>query len=382
MNPLLKPLWTRDFILAFVANFFMAFSFYLLMPTLPVHLIQTMRATPAMAGVVMAVYVVAGLCIRPFSGFLIDYFPRKKFYVAVFALFTLCGVLYFGAVAVWIFIAVRLLHGLVWGLIIPAGNTIAIDIVPAERRGEGIGYYGMSMNIAMALGPLLGIVLQDHLDFRWVVGGAAGTSLLGLLVSLWIRVPFHAPHAHAVLSLDRFILRKGIPGAVAMLFLTVSYGLLLAYASLYGKMYNIAGTGFFFVLISVGFILSRMLCSSLLDKGWTVRLALLGATVAAVALVALGLFPVAAVYFVVALLLGFAYGVGFPALQNWIIQRAEHHQRGTANSTFFTAFDLGVGAGMLFGGQMAQVSSLSNAWLASAGCAVVSILVLRRLTEK
>lgn len=382
MNPLLKPLWTRDFILAFVANFFMAFSFYLLMPTLPVHLIQTMRATPAMAGVVMAVYVVAGLCIRPFSGFLIDYFPRKKFYVAVFALFTLCGVLYFGAVAVWIFIAVRLLHGLVWGLIIPAGNTIAIDIVPAERRGEGIGYYGMSMNIAMALGPLLGIVLQDHLDFRWVVGGAAGTSLLGLLVSLWIRVPFHAPHVHAVLSLDRFILRKGIPGAVAMLFLTVSYGLLLAYASLYGKMYNIAGTGFFFVLISVGFILSRMLCSSLLDKGWTVRLALLGATVATVALVALGLFPVAAVYFVVALLLGFAYGIGFPALQNWIIQRAEHHQRGTANSTFFTAFDLGVGAGMLFGGQMAQVSSLSNAWLASAGCAVVSILVLRRLTEK
>jgi len=378
----MKPLWTRDFILAFIANFFMSFSFYLLMPTLPVHLIQEMHATPSFAGVVMAAYVVAGLCMRPFSGFLIDTFPRKKFYLIIFALFTFCGILYFGAVALWIVLAVRLLHGLVWGLIIPAGATIAIDIVPAERRGEGIGYYGMSMNIAMALGPLLGILLQDHLNFTWVLSVAVGTSLLGFFVTMWIREPFHAPHAHGVLSLDRFILRKGILGGIAMLFLTISYGLLLAYASLYGKQNGIAGTGFFFVLISVGFILSRILCSSLLDKGWTVRLALLGSFLAALSLVALGLFPFAAVYFAVALLLGVAYGVGFPALQNWIVQRAEHHQRGTANSTYFTAFDMGVGAGLLFGGQMAQVSTLANAWLVSAGCAVVSIIVLGRLRER
>jgi len=103
----MKPLWTRDFILAFVANFFMAFSFYLLMPTLPIHLLQAMHATPSFAGLVMAAYVLAGLCIRPFSGFLIDHFPRKPFYTAVFLLFTLCGVLYFGAVELWIVVATR-----------------------------------------------------------------------------------------------------------------------------------------------------------------------------------------------------------------------------------------------------------------------------------
>jgi predicted MFS family arabinose efflux permease len=375
----MKPLWTRDFILAFVANFFMSFSFYLLMPTLPVHLIQVMHTSPAMAGFIMAAYVVAGLCIRPFSGFMIDHFPRKKFYVFTFVLFTLFTICYFGAAAVWIFLALRLLHGIVWGLIIPAGSTIAIDIVPSERRGEGIGYYGMSMNIAMALGPLMGILLQDHMNFQWVIACASGTSLLGLLTSVFIREPYHAPHAHAVLSLDRFILKKGIPGAAAMLFLTVSYGLLLAYASLYGKENGISGTGFFFVLISVGFILSRALCSHLLDRGWTVRLAMIGAALAGVSLAALGLFPNVFVYFSAAMFLGLAYGVGFPALQTWIVQRADHHQRGTANSTYFTAFDLGVGAGLLFGGQMAQLSSLSNALLASAGCAAVCILILRRL---
>ncbi len=377
----MKPLWTRDFILAFTANFFMSFAFYLLMPTLPLHLIQVMHSTPAMAGVIMSAYVVAGLCVRPFSGFLIDHFPRKKLYVFTFILFTLFNVLYFGAIAIWIFLGLRLLHGLVWGMIIPTGSTIAIDITPAERRGEGIGFYGMSMNIAMAMGPLMGILLQDHLNFNWVLMVSVFTSLLGLLISLLIRVPRHEPHAHAVLSLDRFILKKGIPGGAAMLFLTVSYGLLLAYASLYGKLHNIHGTGFFFVMISAGFILSRIICSPLLDKGWTVRLALIGAGIAACALAVLGLFPTSIVYFTVALFLGVAYGMGFPALQNWIVQRADHTQRGTANSTYFTAFDLGVGGGMLFGGQMAQISTLSNALLGTAACALISMILLSRLKE-
>jgi predicted MFS family arabinose efflux permease len=93
------------------------------------------------------------------------------------------------------------------------------------------------------------------------------------------------------------------------------------------------------------------------------------------------LFPTAIVYFTAALFLGVAYGMGFPALQNWIVQRADHTQRGTANSTYFTAFDLGVGGGMLFGGQMAQISTLSNALLGTAACALISIIVLFRLKE-
>lgn len=375
----MKALWTRDFILAFIANFFMAFSFYLLLPTLPVHLLQTMQASSSMTGLVMAIYVVAGLCIRPFSGILIDSYSRKKLYLILFALFSICSVLYFGAIAIWMMLVIRLLHGLVWGLIIPTGNTIAIDIVPSERRGAGIGYYGMSMNIAMAMGPLLGILLQDHLSFTWVLSVAVGTSLMGLIISTAIRVPVHVPAPHAVLSLDRFILRKGILAGVAMLLLTISYGLLLTYASLFGKQNGIAGTGAFFVLVSLGFILSRLLFSSLLDKGWSIRLAILGATVAALSMVAFGMFPIPVVYFTSALMLGLAYGAGFPAIQNWIVQRADHHQRGTANSTFYTAFDIGVGAGMILGGQMGEINMLANAWFVAAGCAVLSVLVLRRI---
>ena len=378
----MKPLWTKDFTFAFVANFFMAFSFYLLLPTLPAHLIHTMRTSSSMAGVIMSAYVVAGLCFRPFAGFLIDRLPHRPLYVATFALFTLFFLLYFGAVSVWIFLGLRILHGLVWGMIIPAGSTIAIDIVPPERRGEGIGYYGMSMNIAMAFGPLVGILLQDHLSFSWVLAVAAGGSFLGLFNSLLIRVPSHTPSAPKALAFDQFILKKGIAGGVAMLFITVSYGLLLTYASIYGKQHDIPGTGVFFVLVSIGFIVARAAFSPLLDKGWALRLALAGALAITVALIALGLFPLAAVYFATGMVFGLAYGLVFPALQSWMVGRALPHQRGTANSTFFTAFDLGVGAGMLFGGRMVDHGNLANAFYVCALSSVVGILLLRRLPKR
>lgn len=374
----MKPLWTRDYILAFGANFFMSFAFYLLMPTLPMHLIGFMHASPAMVGVVMSAYVIAALCMRPFSGYLVDQYPRKRLYLISFILFTIFNAFYFGAIAIWMFLLVRFLHGFVWGLIIPAGNTIAIDITPSERRGEGIGYYGMSMNIAMAIGPFVGILLQDHYSFSWVLASATLTSVIGLAMSLLIRVPPHTPHAHSVVSLDRFILVKGIPGAVAMLFTTISYGLMLAYISIYGKQNGIENTGFFFVLLSIGFLLSRALCSRLLDRGWTIHLAMVGSIVCALSIVALGLYPIAAVYFGAALFLGIAYGVGFPAIQTWIVQQGDHHQRGTANSTFYTGFDLGVGIGMLFGGQMAAHLALNYAWIVGGAFALLSFAILRK----
>ena len=375
----MQRLWTRDFNLAFAANFFMSFAFYLLMPTLPIHLLQTLRATPSFTGWVMASYVIAGLVVRPFSGFLIDRFPRKVFYVVLFGLYTLCGLLYFIAQTPSSTLGVRLLHGVVWALLLPAGSTIAIDICPATRRGEGIGFYGMSMNLAMALGPMMGIFLHDRMAFSVVLLATAGMAGLGFMVSLFIREPYHAPQPHAVLSLDRFLLKKGISGGIAMWLITISYGLLLAYASLYGKQQGIEGTGFFFVLVSVGFILSRLLCSRLLDQGWTVRLSIIGAFLSACALAGVAGFPLPWVYFLVATVLGVAYGMAFSAIQTWIIHRAEPHQRGTANSTYFTAFDLGVGTGLLLGGALGN--QLSNALLISAGCALLGMGVLLGIKE-
>lgn len=375
----MNTLWTRDFSLAFVANFLMSASFYLLMPTLPLHLTKALGASTAEAGIVMSAYVIAALLMRPFSGFLIDSFPRKTLYILSYVLFVVLTVTYLGAHSVAAFLVLRLLHGLVWGVITTSGNTLAIDIVPSERRGEGIGYFGMSTNIAMALGPMTGLLLAGRYTFALVCGVAVGIGLLGLLLASIIRAPHHGPRPHQVLSLDRFLLVPAVPLGAALMCITVSYGIMLAYVAMYGQQQRIAGSSFFFMVLAAGIISARLSSGKLLDRGFGVHVAVTGSLCAAVSLLALGLWPVAGCYFAAALFLGMGYGMIFPAVQTLIVNMGSHHQRGTANSTFFTAFDLGVGAGMLGGGLLADRLGLGAvfAW-ASAGILSGTVLLVRQ----
>lgn len=373
------PLWTRDFSLAFAANFLMAFGFYLLMPTLPIYLVRELHLTKGMTGLVMSAYVIAALAMRPFSGFLIDTFPRKRLYVISYVLFAGVSVTYLGASGAISFLLLRLLHGLVWGVITTSGNTLAIDLVPSERRGEGIGYYGMSMNIAMALGPMTGLLLGDRFAYAQVFQAAILSHFLGLGLAFCLRVPPKPPHSHAVLSLDRFLLIKGIPAGIALLFVTISYGLVLAFAAMYGKDHGIGHTGLFFVALAAGILGARFFTGRFLDRGHCERVGVLGAVLAAASLLLLGLFPTAVCYFAAAISLGFGYGMNFPAVQTMIVNQGNHHQRGTANSTYFTAFDLGVGVGMLMGGRIAQSCGLDPAFLVVAVSTLLGALLLKLL---
>lgn len=359
----MNTLWSADFVLAFIANFLMSFAFYLLMPTLPLYLTGHLQASTATAGMVMSVYVIAALAMRPFSGFLIDSLPRKTLYVVSYALFVALTVAYLGASTVAAFFVVRMLHGLVWSPITTSGNTLAIDIVPSHRRGEGIGYYGMSTNLAMATGPMTGLLLSEHQPFLRVVQTAIASGLLGLTFACFIRAPRKISVPHQALSLDRFLLVKGIAPGVALLFITMAYGVMNTYIGMYGIQHHIPNPGFFFVALAIGIIFSRLLTGRLLDRGRGLQVGLIGASLAMASTLLLGICPVALCYFLAAIIMGLGYGMVFPALQSIIVNLGDHHQRGTANSTYFTACDLGIGLGMLFGGQIAQRSSLSITFL-------------------
>ena len=371
----MQPLWTPNFLVAFAANFLMSFSFYLLMPTLPLYLAGELGIAKGVVGAIMCAYVIAALFMRPFSGFLIDSFPRKKLYVCAYVAFAGVALGYPFASGVAGFLVLRILHGLVWGVISTAGNTIGIDIVPSSRRGEGIGYFGVSTNVAMALGPMTGLLLSRY-DFAWVFRASIGAALVGLVLSLLIQVPARAPQPHRVLSWDRFLLLRGVPSGVALLFVTMSYGMILAYVAMYGQENHIPQAGAFFIAMALSIILARLLTGKMLDQGLGLRVAWVGAALCCLGLLVLGLCPLAPCYFGMALLLGLAYGMVFPAVQNHMVGLASHHERGTANSTFFTAFDLGAGGGMLMGGLVAQGLGLWLGFVLGAGGALLSSLLL------
>ena len=158
----MERLWNRNYCKVMAANSSLFFAFYVLTPLLPLYLSEQFGATKDVIGLVLSGYTVTALVMRPFSGFLVDSFPRKTVLMVSFVLFSIFFAGYLAASTLLLFTIVRTLHGGPFGALTVANSTVAIDVLPSSRRTEGIGYYGLSNNLAMAIAPTIGIFIYRY----------------------------------------------------------------------------------------------------------------------------------------------------------------------------------------------------------------------------
>lgn len=351
-----QTLWTPDFIKAFSANLLMFFSFYLLVPVLPFYVIDELGASESVAGLVLSIYTVAALIIRPFSGFLVDTFARKPLYVLCYGLFTAVFAGYIVAATLTAFVVMRILHGMSFGMNSVSGNTIAVDIMPAQLRGKGIGYFGMAANIAMSVGPMVGLFLYTSHSFNAAFLTSLGASMIGFVLTTTITAPKKiVPPVKEVLSLDRFFLLKGVPQVLVLASTSFGYGVVTNYVGLYcSEMGYKEAAGFFFTIVAVGVVVARMLSARAINNGKDISLVYYGVASLILGYSLFGLVHYVMIFYLSALLVGLGYGFTNPATQIMMINLAEHNRRGTANSTYYTAWDLGLGIGIMAGGDMIE----------------------------
>lgn len=358
-------LFTQSYILMCLANFLTAFSFFLLVPTLPFYLVDNYSIDSNMVGLVLSCYVVAVLCIRPFAGFIADCFQRKKVYVVSYILFALSFTGYlFVEKNIVLFVLLRVVHGFAFGALNTTGNTLVIDIMPSSRRGEGLGYFGVTNNLAMAFGPMTGLFLITDGNYDMLFLTALTVAVTGVVLSFLIQVKHRQPKPDVdrILSIDRFFLVEGIPASIAFFMLAVPYGMTSSYIAIYAEEIGVMHcAGMFFTVQAAGLIVSRLISGKMVDKGYitqTIRrgivIALIG--VAGEALLArVSSFDMNSgyvLYFASAFLVGYGFGTIFPAFNTLFINLAPHTRRATANATYLTGWDVGIGAGILLGGTL------------------------------
>ena len=167
----------------------MNFSFYMLMPTMPVYLVEVLGISTANVGIALSSYTIGLLCVRPFSGFLVDCFSRKPLYLFAFFVFAFMFGGYLIATTMLTIMAVRFVQGGFMGLTSVAGNTIAIDVIPSSRRGEGMGFYGLTINLAMSLAPLAAVAIYGKGGFNLVVFIGWMAAFIGVGSVCLIRYP-------------------------------------------------------------------------------------------------------------------------------------------------------------------------------------------------
>ena len=255
-----ERLVTPSFCAILAANFLLYFGFWLLTPILPFYLSEVFHTSHTAIGVILSCYTISSLCIRPFSGYILDTFARKPLYLLAYFIFTLIFAGYMTATALTLFIIFRIVHGFSFGMVTVGGNTLVIDIMPSSRRGEGLGYYGLTNNIAMSIGPMFGLFLHSGgASYTPIFSYALGSCVIGFIAAWTVRTPYKAPVKRAPISLDRFILLKGLPAGFTLLLLSIPYGMTTNYVAMYAQEIGItAETGFFFTLMAVGMAVSRM----------------------------------------------------------------------------------------------------------------------------
>lgn len=372
------------------ANFSMSFAFYLLTPLLPLYLTDRFGASKDMIGLVLSGYTITALLVRPFSGFLADSFPRKRVLLISLFVYFICFSGYLAAGTLLLFAIVRTMHGAPFGACTVANSTMAIDVLPSSRRNEGIGYYGLSNNVATAIAPTVGIFLYRYTaNFEllfWLAFLVAG---VGFLADYTLKIPQKPVQAVKLTwSLDRFFLLKGWAIGVNMAFFGLCYGVLSNYLAIYGKeMLNITGgTGTYFMLLAIGLIVSRIQGGRMLRKGRLTHNAAEGIIISTIGYTLFVACPNMVGYYGSALLIGLGNGHMWPASQNMIIAMAQNNQRGTANSTILTSWDLGMGLGVLLGGAIVEYADYTTAfwWIAAMHVlgALFFFLVTRRQFQK
>ena len=335
-----------------------------MVPVLPIYLLDGLHASKSVVGIILSAYMIGALVMRPISGFLADQFPRKMLFLACGILFAAQfeGYLLFKALA--LVGIVRALHGMSFGALSTSAATLAVDVIPIAKLGTGIGLYGMMGSLAMALGPMIGMLVLEAGSYDAVFITAMGCAAGGVLLGLLVRKQRVTLSRGEKISLDRFFLKKGTYAFIGLVLMAFVYGLLVNYLSVFARERHVmANPGYFFLLMSLGLVLSRLFAGGMIDKGYIGRLILGGKSAILLASLLFLFVPTETVFFGSAVAFGLGFGMMSPSYQTLFINLAEPTRRGTANATYLIAWDVGIGAAVLLGGLIAEISSFDHAFI-------------------
>jgi len=373
-----ENLFSRNFILTSLSTFTLFSSFYFLLITLPIY-IQKIGGTESEIGFIIGVFTISAVVLRPFIGQEIDRRGRKNILISGLLVFLVSMLLYNYTNSVTSLLLLRVFHGIGWGAATTAATTLIADIAPPNRRGEAMGIFGMSSNVAMAIGPALSMLLLQAYDFSILFMIGAGIALVSLLLALPISETMASHPKTPLFS------REALFASTLMFTVSLTYGSLVSFLSLFAQKQGIINPGIFFTVFAATLILVRAFAGRLSDTKGRKFVILPGMILIAASLFVLSTASVLFVFLMAALLYGLGFGLVHPSLMALLVDSVSEKGRGAAMGTFTAAFDLGIGMGSIILGFVLQYFGFkvmySLAGLIVLGGAVLLIVYNRKASR-
>lgn len=343
-----QKLWNRDFVAVCLSSFFLFMTFYILAVTLPIFVTDTLHGGQQQIGLVMTVFIISTVILRPLTGKWMDEWNRKKIVSFALVLFMICTAMYPFIHHYGVLLAIRFLHGIGFGMATTAAGAVAIDLVPDRRKGEGIGYFSLFMSLAMVVGPFLGLTIMQSHNNALLFGVCIVFSVLSLLFGLSLRIPRRVvqPSVKPEKGWRKFVEPRAIPISLTGSVLAFSYGAITTFLSVYAKANGLESyASYFFMVFALMIVISRPFTGKWFDRSGPNGLVYPGVVLFSVGMIALSLTSSPVPFLIAGGLLGLGFGAMLPSFQTIAIQAAPAHRRGLATGTYFLLFDTGYGIG-------------------------------------
>ena len=361
-----EKIWNRRFILLFITNLLVLAAFYASIPIIPIYC-QEIGITGSKIGIVLTAMSVATILFRPVAGYLLDNFNRYRVYLLFLALFCLSFPAFIVFPIFGVLILIRLYMGAVYSVCASATMTLAGDVLPLAKITEGISRFAFTVSIGMAVGPYVGIQVQNYMSSKASFLTMFAITVVALICVSCCKIKYPKVERKKFAVRDA-IYKPALPFMFNMMFLMIPYGAVIAYSSILAQEKNlIAYLPYFYIFLVIGMLASKLSTQKIIDAGKHrvlvyASLVILIITMASYLFLNTGVHLLAAGFF-----FGLGYGILQPLFQSFVTGTTPGPKRGVANATYMLSYDIGIGIGSLLMGCLQESIGLS------AGLALTAI---------
>lgn len=345
-----KKIFTKRFISLFFTNMSVFIVFYSLISTLPLYAIGVLGKSDDAAGLLITVFLISAIIMRPFSGKLLDLFGKKRMLMISLVFYLVCTILYLFFKPFILLLALRFFQGIWFSIVTTAAGSLAADIVPAKRKGAGLGYFTMSTNLAVVFGPFLGLLIIQYASFDLLFIVLSMFVAIGGLLALTIQTKdlpkTEVKNRNFKFSLHDLFERKAIPIAAIACLIAISYASILSFLSLYAEEKDLlSAASYFYAVFAVAMIAVRPFTGKIYDSFGSKYVIIPSFILFAIGLVVLATANQSIAFLLSAIFIGIGYGTLTTSFQTLSIQSTSPKRSGYATATYFTLFDIGLAFG-------------------------------------
>lgn len=375
-----QRLWNKSFILCLFNNLFLFTYYFALLAVLPIYIMKDLGGTIEQAGLALTLFLVSSIAIRPFSGLISQKLGKKLTFRGSELFFVLFALSYLWIDSMWTLLLVRFLHGFWFSILTTVTVPVANDFIPEHRKGEGMGYFVMSTNLGVVIGPLIALTVIQFASFNTLFALLSVLMAVGFIFCLMLKIPEQQPEVKQIeekntkLTLHDIIETKVIPVGLVALLTALTYSSVLSFITAYSESKNLFEyASIFFIVFAVSMIVVRPFVGKMFDRKGPSAVMYPSFIFFAIGMVLVSFVNNQWTLWLSAVFIGIGYGTLFPCLQTVAIQTVSKNRMGHAISTFFTLFDIGLAVGSIIMGIFISWMGFQNTFLL---CSVIIVLTL------